>query len=168
MADPYEVLGVARDADPAEVRRAYLQQARRFHPDHHLGSSAAARAEAEQRMRDVNDAWAVLRDPERRRRLEGERPPPPFRPFSPVDEEEDPRDAPDVPYRPAPPPSAVDRMATLGPALLFAASVAVAALAGFLRIGPVLGLAGILFLLSCVGFLLVPLRALGRARQDEG
>lgn len=167
--DPYEVLGVGRDATSAEVRRAYLEQARRFHPDHHLGSSAAAQAEAEQRMRDVNDAWSVLRDPDRRRRLDADRPPAPFRPFSPVDEdEEDPRDVPDVPYRPAAPMSGLDRVATLGPALLFAASVAVAALAGFLRIGPVLGLAGVLFLLSCVGFLLVPLRALGRARQDEG
>lgn len=167
--DPYDVLGVGHDASPAEVRRVYLEQARRYHPDHHLTSTAAARAEAERRMRDLNDAWAVLRDPERRRRLDDQRPPSPFRPFSPTDEDEDdPRDAPDVPYRPVSPPSIADRMATLGPALLFAASVAVAALAGFLRIGPVLGLAAILFLLSCLGFLLVPLRALGRARQDEG
>jgi hypothetical protein len=167
--DPYEVLGVARDATAAEVRRAYVERARRFHPDHHLGSSATTRAEAERRMREVNDAWAVLRDPERRRRLDGERPAQPFRPFSPAsDDEDDPRDAPDVPYRPAPAPTAVDRLATLGPVLLFAASVVVAAMAAFLRIGPALGLAAILFLLSCVGFLVVPLRALGRARQDEG
>ncbi|NLV56543.1 MAG: J domain-containing protein [Acidimicrobiales bacterium] len=65
--DHYEVLGIGSGADPAEIRRAYVKQARRFHPDAHAGRTAAERAHAERRMRDVNEAWRVLSDPGRRR-----------------------------------------------------------------------------------------------------
>lgn len=67
----YEVLGVAESAGPDELRQAYLAQARRHHPDRQ--SDARGRAAAEERMRDINAAWAVLRDPERRRRYDAER-----------------------------------------------------------------------------------------------
>lgn len=59
--DHYEVLGVAPDASKAAIRRAYLVQARRFHPDFH-GNDPAARERAEHRMRLVNRAWEVLSD----------------------------------------------------------------------------------------------------------
>lgn len=79
-SDPYQVLGVAPGASAAEVRRAYVAQARRFHPDAHAGRSPAERAHAERRMRDVNAAWSTLSDPARRRRHDAtraeERPPP--------------------------------------------------------------------------------------------
>jgi hypothetical protein len=58
----YEVLGVAPDAAPAEVRRAYLTLARRHHPDRAGGDAA--------RMRTINDAWATLGDPARRRQYD--------------------------------------------------------------------------------------------------
>jgi hypothetical protein len=54
----YDVLGVPRDASPAEVRRAYLALARRHHPDRIGGSH--------EQMRALNEAWAVLGDPEQR------------------------------------------------------------------------------------------------------
>ncbi len=63
----YEVLGVPTGADPAEIRRAYVKLARRFHPDSHAGRSAAEKAHADRRMRDVNAAWTTLSDPGRRR-----------------------------------------------------------------------------------------------------
>ncbi|MFM7069180.1 MAG: J domain-containing protein [Actinomycetes bacterium] len=61
----YSVLGVADGADPAEVRRAYLALARAHHPD--LQPAGAERDRAERRMQAVNEAWAVLSDPDARR-----------------------------------------------------------------------------------------------------
>lgn len=58
----YEVLGVARTATPAEIRRAYVGLAREHHPDFHTGDSPAGRAAAAERMRTVNEAWRVLSD----------------------------------------------------------------------------------------------------------
>lgn len=57
MKTHYDVLGVAPDSDRDVLRRAYLDLARRHHPD--AGGDAAA-------MLAVNDAWAVLSDPRRR------------------------------------------------------------------------------------------------------
>jgi hypothetical protein len=165
--NPYEVLGVRADAPAEEIRRAYVRLARANHPDFFTGAPPADRSAAEERMRTVNEAWAVLGDAGRRRRFDAETPRP-FQPFSPVDDDEpDPRDAPDVPYRPAAP-SGRDRAATLAPVLLFAASVVVGVIGSFMRLTGVMAMAGALFLLACVGFLVVPLLALSRARQDEG
>jgi hypothetical protein len=63
----YDVLGVDRDASPAQIRKAYLAAARAVHPDFHTGEDAAGRARAEQQMRTLNAAWAVLGDEGRRR-----------------------------------------------------------------------------------------------------
>ena len=63
----YQQLGVAREASTAAIREAYLRLARLLHPDQATTVSAAERRLAERRMREVNAAWAVLRDPVRRR-----------------------------------------------------------------------------------------------------
>lgn len=64
----YEVLGVPPGATAAELRRAYLELARRHHPDLDGGSA--------EQMRAVNEAWATLGDADRRRRYdESLRPP---------------------------------------------------------------------------------------------
>ena len=59
--DPYAVLGVARDATPLQVARAHRHLAKAHHPDLHEGA-----AEAAERMRNINEAWAVLSNPSRR------------------------------------------------------------------------------------------------------
>ncbi|MCA1571131.1 MAG: J domain-containing protein [Chloroflexi bacterium] len=59
--DPYLVLGVARDATPLQVARAHRRLAKRHHPDLHEGALEAA-----ERMRSINEAWAVLSNPVRR------------------------------------------------------------------------------------------------------
>lgn len=167
--DPYRVLGVQRTASADEIRRAYLRLARTHHPDFFADATPGERAAAEQRMRAVNEAWAVLGDPDRRRALEAQRPPEPFRPFSPTAADEpDPRDAPDVPYRPTPPPTGAERARTMAPVLLFFASVGVGAVAAVVNLPALLALSFALFLLSCVGFVVIPLLALSRARRDEG
>jgi DnaJ-domain-containing protein 1 len=63
----YDVLGVDPTASAAEIRKAYLAEARRVHPDFHTGDAPARRAQAEQQMRVLNEAWAVLGDDALRR-----------------------------------------------------------------------------------------------------
>lgn len=58
--DPYDVLGVARDASAADVARAYRRAARATHPD---SSADAASAHG---FHAVSDAYETLRDPGRR------------------------------------------------------------------------------------------------------
>jgi len=58
--DYYQVLGVARDADAEAIKKAFRKLARKFHPDVSKESDAAAR------MSEINEANAVLSDPERR------------------------------------------------------------------------------------------------------
>jgi DnaJ-class molecular chaperone len=60
--DPYEVLGVARDADADSIRKTYRKLARQYHPDLNPGDQAA-----EERFKDVSRAHEVLSDPEKRR-----------------------------------------------------------------------------------------------------
>lgn len=161
------MLGVPASASDIEVRRAYLRLARAHHPDYFVDAPPADRAAAEQRMRAINEAWAVLRDPARRRAFDADAPRP-FRPFDDGRDDVDPHEMPDVPYRPAPPASLPERTLTLAPALLFAASIVVGAIGVFTRLTGILVFAFALFLLSCVGFIVVPLLALSRARRDEG
>jgi hypothetical protein len=59
-SDPYAVLGVRPSATTATIAAAYRTLARRHHPD------VSAAPDAEQRMADINAAWAILRDPGRR------------------------------------------------------------------------------------------------------
>src|SRR5215204_3045905 len=63
MRDYYEVLGVSPDAGADEIKRAYRQLARRYHPD----ISGDDRAMA---FRELSRAYDVLRDPSRRRRYD--------------------------------------------------------------------------------------------------
>jgi curved DNA-binding protein len=58
--DYYEVLGVPRDATAEAVKKAYRRLARKFHPDVNQAP------EAEGRMKELNEAYAVLSDTERR------------------------------------------------------------------------------------------------------
>jgi len=60
--DYYEILGVSRDADEREFKRAYRKRAMAFHPDRNPGDAAA-----EARFKEAAEAYEVLSDPERRR-----------------------------------------------------------------------------------------------------
>ena len=65
--DPYDVLGVSRDASGDEIKKAYRRLAREHHPDANHGGDAGA-AEAE--FKAVAAAYEVLSDPERRDRFD--------------------------------------------------------------------------------------------------
>ena len=58
--DYYAGLGVARDAPAEAIKKAYRKSARKFHPD------VSREPDAEKRMKEVNEAYAVLSDPEKR------------------------------------------------------------------------------------------------------
>src|SRR5688500_359352 len=61
--DYYEGLGIPRTANPKEIKRAYRQLARKHHPDLH---PAGERAQATERFKEINEAYEVLSDPEKR------------------------------------------------------------------------------------------------------
>ncbi len=60
--DYYEVLGVAKDADAAAIKRAYRKLAKKYHPDSNPGDKTA-----EQMFKDVNEAYDVLSDPKKKK-----------------------------------------------------------------------------------------------------
>src|ERR1041385_4756355 len=61
MADFYGVLGVDRSASDDEIKKAYRKLAMTYHPDRNNGSK-----EAEERFKEITEAYDVLRDPQKR------------------------------------------------------------------------------------------------------
>jgi DnaJ-class molecular chaperone len=59
--DYYETLGVSRDAGAKELKAAYRKMARKYHPDVNTGNP-----QAEEKFKQVSEAFAVLSDPEKR------------------------------------------------------------------------------------------------------
>lgn len=58
----YEVLGIEQGSGAAEVRKAYLDAARRYHPDFHVDADEGTRRTNARRMQALNQAWEVLGD----------------------------------------------------------------------------------------------------------
>jgi curved DNA-binding protein len=63
--DYYEILGVGRKATPDEIKKAYRKLALKYHPDRNKGNK-----EAEERFKEINEAYAVLSDKEKRQQYD--------------------------------------------------------------------------------------------------
>jgi DnaJ-class molecular chaperone len=62
-SDYYDILGVSKDASVDEIKKAYRKQALEWHPDRHKDNKEVA----EKRFKEINEAYQVLSDPEKRR-----------------------------------------------------------------------------------------------------
>lgn len=58
--DPYQILGVSRDATDEQIKQAYRQLAKKYHPDLNPGDKEAAR-----KMQEVNAAYEQIKDPDK-------------------------------------------------------------------------------------------------------
>jgi molecular chaperone DnaJ len=65
VEDPYKVLGISRDATKEEIKKAYRQKAKQYHPDLHPDDPDAAK-----KMNEVNEAYDMLNNPEKYKREE--------------------------------------------------------------------------------------------------
>ncbi|WP_423182513.1 DnaJ C-terminal domain-containing protein [Arthrobacter sp. NyZ413] len=63
--DFYAILGVAKDASDADIKKAYRKLARKYHPDTNAGDAAA-----EKKFKDISEAYSVLSDPEERQQYD--------------------------------------------------------------------------------------------------
>ncbi len=58
MTDPYKILGVSRDASDDEIKKAYRELARKYHPDNYSNSPLADLAE--EKMKEINTAYSEI------------------------------------------------------------------------------------------------------------
>jgi len=65
MKDYYKTLGVDKNSTPEDIKKAYRQLALKYHPDRNKGDK-----EAEEKFKEINEAYAVLSDPEKKRQYD--------------------------------------------------------------------------------------------------
>ena len=63
--DYYEVLGIGRDANEADIKKAYRKLAKQYHPDVNPGDK-----DAEAKIKEISEAYEVLSDPQKRSRYD--------------------------------------------------------------------------------------------------
>ena len=63
--DYYEILGIEKGADENAIKKAYRKLAKKYHPDENAGNT-----HAEQRFKEITEAYSVLSDPEKKKRYD--------------------------------------------------------------------------------------------------
>lgn len=170
----YDTLGVEPGAPATEVRRAYVELARRNHPDL-AGDDPVARGIAERRMQDINQAWSVLGDASRRdtydrdlaiakrRRWTAGTVTPDFVPYDNSVDPDDPAAEHDVPYGDGAP---VPRSLQMGPVLVAVVGVVVLGLGFLLGFGPLVALGVVAIVGGALGFIAAPVYAVLRSSRS--
>jgi hypothetical protein len=181
----YDVLGVAPDASPAAIRRAYVALARRYHPDFHTNATAGVRAANEKAMQAVNEAWTVLSDPAARRRYDERYLRPSgsdadarraraeedaharaaWRPFDDDDGDIDPRLLDDEPTRVVV--SRRRQIVTVLPTVVFFVGVLLTLVGFVVNLLPLAALGIVAIVGSALGFFVLPLLALSASARND-
>ncbi len=65
--DYYKILGISRQASAEEIKKAYRKLAMKWHPDRHQGKEQAS---AEEKFKNISEAYEVLSDPEKRKKYD--------------------------------------------------------------------------------------------------
>ena len=68
--DYYKILGIDKKADDKAIKNSYRKLAKKYHPDKWSNSSESEKAEADAKFKDVNEAYEVLSDPEKRKQYD--------------------------------------------------------------------------------------------------
>ena len=64
--DYYETLGVSRNASEDEIKKAYRKLAMKYHPDKHHAAESKSAAAAEEKFKELSEAYEVLSDPKKK------------------------------------------------------------------------------------------------------
>ena len=68
--DYYEVLGVDKNASENDIKKAYRKAAMKYHPDKFANASDAEKKDAEEKFKEINEAYQVLSDNEKKQQYD--------------------------------------------------------------------------------------------------
>lgn len=72
MKDLYKILGVMREATKEEIKKKYREYAKKYHPDKFSQASDEEKKKAEKIFREINEAYSILSDDEKRKEYDKE------------------------------------------------------------------------------------------------
>lgn len=65
--DLYEILGISKAATPIEIKKAYRNLAKKYHPDKVINAKEAEKKEAEKKIKEINYAYEILTNEEKKK-----------------------------------------------------------------------------------------------------